>query len=44
MTWADRALLAALPGVIPRSRRAGVAMIVTPEAVPRWHRDIVRPR
>ena len=44
MTWADRALLAALLGVIPRSRRAGLAMIVTPETVLRWHRDIVRRR
>ena len=44
MTWADRALLAALLGVIPRSRRAGLRMIVTPETVLRWHRDIVRRR
>lgn len=44
VTWADRALLAALLGVIPRSRRAGLAMIVTPETMLRWHRDIVRQR
>ena len=44
LTWADRALLAALLGVIPRSRRAGLRMIVTPETVLRWHRDIVRRR
>ena len=44
MTWADRALLAALLGAIPRSRRAGLPMIVTPETVLRWHRDIVRRR
>lgn len=36
--------LAALLGAIPRSRRAGLPMIVTPEKVLRWHRDIVRRR
>jgi putative transposase len=44
MTWADRALLAALLGVIPRSRWVGLRMVVTPETVLRWHRDIVRRR
>ena len=44
MTWADRALFAALLQVLPRSRRAGLRMIVTPETVLRWHRDIIRRR
>ena len=35
---------AALIGVIPRARRAGLRMIVTPDTVPRWHRNIVRRR
>src|SRR5664279_543083 len=43
-TWADRALIAALLDVIPRSRRAGVRLIITPDTVPRWRRDIVRRR
>src|SRR5664280_2104524 len=44
MTWADRALIAALVGLIPKARRAGLRLIVTPESVVRWHRDIVRRR
>jgi putative transposase len=43
-SWADRALIAALLGVIPRARRASLPMIVTPDTVLRWHRDIVRRR
>jgi putative transposase len=42
--WADRALIAALLAVIPRARRASLPMIVTPDTVLRWHRDIVRRR
>src|SRR5450432_2061659 len=38
------ALLAALPGVIPKVRRHGLRLVVTPEAILRWHRDIVRRR
>jgi hypothetical protein len=30
--------------VIPRARQAGLRMIVTPDTVPRWHRDIARRR
>ncbi len=44
LTWADRAVIAALLEVIPRARRAGLRLIVTPETVLRWHRDIVRRR
>ena len=42
ITWADRALIAALLEVIPRSRRTAVRLIVTPDTVLRWRRDIVR--
>src|ERR1017187_9522350 len=44
LTWADRALLAALPGVIPKARRHGLRLLVTPDTIVRWHRDIVRRR
>jgi putative transposase len=42
--WADRALLAALLGVIPKARRQGLRLLVTPDTIVRWHRDIVRRR
>src|ERR1039458_7256348 len=38
------ALLAALLGVIPKARRHGLRLLVTPESILRWHRDIVRRR
>src|SRR2546423_11392192 len=44
LNWADRALLAALLGVIPKARRHGLRLLVTPDTVLRWHRDIVRRR
>jgi putative transposase len=44
LTWADRALLAALLGVIPKARRQGLRLLVTPDTIVRWHRDIVRGR
>src|SRR6185312_2303837 len=44
VNWADRALLATLLGVIPRARRHGLRLLVTPETILRWHRDIVRRR
>ena len=37
---ADRALL----GVIPKARRHGLWLLVTPDTVVRWHRDIVLSR
>src|SRR5664279_1368111 len=43
-TWADRALIAALLEVVPRSRRVGVGLIITPDTLLRWRRDIVRRR
>jgi putative transposase len=44
LNWADRALLAALLGAIPKARRRGLRLLVTPDTVLRWHRDIVRRR
>jgi putative transposase len=44
LNWADRALLAALLGVIPKARRQGLRLLVTPETIVRWHRDIVQRR
>ena len=40
LNWADRALLA----VIPKARRRGLRLLLTPETIVRWHRDIVRRR
>jgi putative transposase len=31
LSWADRALLAALLGVIPKARRQGLRLLVTPD-------------
>ena len=42
--WADRALLATLLSVIPKARRQGLRLLVTPDTILRWHRDIVRRR
>ena len=44
LNWADRALLATLFGVIPKVRRQGVRLLVTPDTILRWHRDIVERR
>jgi putative transposase len=44
LTWADRALLATLLGVIPKARRHGLRLLVTPDTILRWHRDMVRRR
>jgi putative transposase len=41
---ADRGLLTALPGAIPRSRRQGLRLLVSPDAMLRRHRGIVRRR
>jgi hypothetical protein len=40
LNWADRALL----GVIPRARRHGLRLLVTPDTIVRWHREVVRRR
>ena len=44
LTWADRALLVTLLGLIPKARRQGLRLLVTPDTILRWHRDIVRRR
>src|ERR1700734_3622836 len=44
LTLADRTLLAALLGVIPKARRQGLRLLVTPDTILRWHRDIIRRR
>src|ERR1022692_4775588 len=41
---ADRALLAALLSVIPKARRHGLRLLVTPDTILRWHHDIARRR
>src|SRR5947209_4562262 len=42
LDWAERALLAILLAVIPKARRQGLRLLVTPDTIVRWHRDIVR--
>jgi len=44
LNWADRALLATLIGVLPKTRRRGLRLLVTPDTIVRWHRDIARRR
>jgi len=39
MSWANRALIAALVRWLPRHRRA--ALLVAPATIPRWHRRLV---
>ena len=41
MTWADRALIAALVELIPRRRHASLRLIITPETALRWRRDVL---
>ncbi len=44
LDWADRALLATLLAVIPKGRRRGLRLLVSPDTILRWHRNIVRRR
>ena len=44
LNWADRALLTTLLSVVPKARRQGLRLLVTPDTILRWHRDIVRRR
>ena len=44
VNWADRALLATLLGVIPKARRQGLRLLVSPDTILCGHRDIIRRR
>jgi putative transposase len=44
LNWADWALLATLLSVVPKARRHGLRLLVTPDTIVRWHRDIARRR
>ena len=44
LNWADRALLATLLSVVPKTRRHGLRLLVTPDTILRWHRDVLRRR
>ena len=44
LTWADPALLATLLGVIPKARRQRLRLLITPETIVRWRRDILQRR
>jgi transposase len=44
LSWADRALFAALLSVIPRAVHGKLRLIVTPGTILGWHRDLVRRR
>ena len=39
MSWADRAVIAALARLLPVRRRLG--LLITPSTIPRWHRQII---
>jgi putative transposase len=44
LTWPDRAWLAFLAGTLPIGHLTVIRLIVTPDTILRWHRDIVRRR
>jgi transposase len=44
LSWAGRALLAALARLVPRSRLRQLRLIVSPRTLLRWHADLVRRR
>jgi hypothetical protein len=44
LSWADRALFAALLSMIPRAGHGRLRLIVTPGTILSWHRDLVRRR
>jgi putative transposase len=44
LNWADRALIALLHRLIPKARRVRLRLIVAPDTVLRWHRDLLRQR
>jgi hypothetical protein len=44
LTWADRAWLTLLAGLLPNHRLDQLRLIVTPGTLLRWHRDLLRRR
>jgi hypothetical protein len=44
LSWADRAILAALARLLPRHRLSQLHLIVSPRTLLRWHADLVRRR
>ena len=42
LTWADRAVLAALTRRISGARRRQLSLIITPRTLLRWHAELVR--
>jgi putative transposase len=44
LSWADRAVLAALARLLPRSQIRKLRLIVSPRTLLRWHADLVRRR
>jgi hypothetical protein len=44
LTRADRALLAAFLHRFPRAKLRRLQLIVTPDTIMRWHRDLIRRR
>src|SRR5690348_1308350 len=40
LIWAGRVLLAVLLGLIPKARRHGLRLLVSPDTILRWHSDI----
>ena len=44
MSWADRAVLAALARLLPGGRLRQLRLIVSPRTLLRWHADLVRRR
>jgi putative transposase len=44
LSWADRAVLAALARLLPRSQLRQVRLIISPQTLLRWHASMVRRR
>jgi len=44
LSWADRAVLAGLARLLPRSQLRQLRLIISPRTVLRWHADLVRRR
>jgi hypothetical protein len=44
LSWADRAILAALARLLSRGRLRQLHLLVSPRTLPRWHAGLVRRR